>query len=262
MREAGSIHTWVKPDHQAGSTQGHAVNSWKWVTTDKIEGTRVEAQSRTWRPQGQEEWDRVGQRDVGPDPAGGRGSLAVKAESWVLGLKNEFWSLKGWLLFGPTCCREEGTSILPVSDLDCRKTGGVEPSGEVIKASNSKAGEGRGSKAVTGMGVHNVVCVYDTIQFNQAQERNNNIKTCTHTNTFVCLCVYGCVYHKTQGKRENDKDPWGCDALAGLPAFFQPSGVPAPTLAWKSHVLMCHLARPHIFLPALYSTQWAWILIR
>lgn len=58
------------------------------------------------------------------------------------------------------------------------------------------------NEAVTGIGVPNVVYNYNSIQFNQARECNNDMNICTHRNTFICTCVYVCVYHKTEGKGE------------------------------------------------------------
>lgn len=84
--------------------------------------------------------------------------------------------------------------------------------------------------------------------------------TWVHFCMHMCICV--CI---PQNSRKKGKW-WGplrkrfSGKMQSLHSPF--SGLPAPTLLLKSHVLMCYLALPHIFHSALGSTQWAWILIR
>lgn len=84
--------------------------------------------------------------------------------------------------------------------------------------------------------------------------------TLVHFCMHMCICV--CI---PQNSRKKGKW-WGplrkrfSGKMQSLHSPF--SGLPAPTLLLKSHVLMCYLALPHIFHSALGSTQWAWILIR
>lgn len=162
----------------------------------------------------------MGNKAVGPDLVGGKESPRFKTEAWEPGLKGEFWPLRGWILFGPTCYGEEATYILPVSKLDWHKNWVMLSLKG--KWSNSNSGEGRGNEAVTGMGVPNVVYIYNSIQFNQAQDIIM-IWIYAHIWTHSSAPVYTCVYTtKLKGKGKMTRAlrmPWGClwqDSVSSL----------------------------------------------
>lgn len=59
---ANNIHTCIKLDHVV-RVKRWAVNSWKWVTTGQVAGTRVETQAQDLMSTGS-------RRNVGPDLVG------------------------------------------------------------------------------------------------------------------------------------------------------------------------------------------------
>lgn len=137
-------------------------------------------------------------RNVGPDLVGTKRSLGVKEDAWVPHPKGEFWASGGWLLLGPLLLWDrDNFQIVYLQFRWIQSLGGAEPSGKVVKALNSQV------EALTG-GWHKMWFII--MLFSLIKHRIITIMWIyVHMYMFVGICIYVCLYHKTQGKRNNDK---------------------------------------------------------